>query len=389
MGPAAFPVGWPGQSLRCPGAKSYLPPLAGGLRGVLFEPHPNPPRKRGGSKTKKLGHCKASAPATPGMALGPVVPFIFRLFAAGPSTLIYPRQRRCAMKKWWLTIAVFLALFAGYRPGVATAQSGAGVPDIGNEVRGIFASKCAACHGPNLPKPKGRFGYVLDLRRIAENPEMVIPQRPDESELWVLIQRDEMPPSDSLHGALTPEQKEVVRSWIAAGAPDASPLLMDPSLSVRSEPMHLASIKQDPVDRTVRWLGKFHLLLLHFPIALVLAAGFAEFLSLRQRNSAPSELVRYCTSLGALAAIPTAALGWLHAASGNGASSPQILMAHRWLGTAAAVWLVVTAVYVERDTQRGVRSPNVRLLLLCGVLITALVAHLGGLLTNGEDFFRY
>ena len=293
------------------------------------------------------------------------------------------------MKKWWLTIAMFLALFAGYRPDIATAQSGARMADIGNEVRGIFASKCAACHGPDLPKPKGRFGYVLDLRRVAENPEMVIPQRPDESELWVLIQRDEMPPSDSPHGALTPEQKETIRAWIAAGAPDASSAVLDPPLSIRSEPMPMASIKMDPVDRAVRWLGKFHLLLLHFPIALVLAAGFAEFLSLRQRNSAPSEVVRYCISLGALAAIPTAALGWLHAASGNGIGSPQILMAHRWLGTLAAVWLIVTAIYVERDNQRGARSPRVRFLLLCGVLITALVAHLGGLLTNGEDFFRY
>src|ERR1700722_17056935 len=139
------------------------------------------------------------------------------------------------MKKWWLTIAMFLALFAGYRPDIATAQSGARMADIGNEVRGIFASKCAACHGPDLPKPKGRFGYVLDLRRVAENPEMVIPLRPTESELWVLVQRDEMPPSDSPHGPLPPEQKEVIRAWISGGAPDAYPIAPDSMPSVRSE----------------------------------------------------------------------------------------------------------------------------------------------------------
>jgi uncharacterized membrane protein/mono/diheme cytochrome c family protein len=293
------------------------------------------------------------------------------------------------MKKWWLTIAVFLALFAGYRPGVATAQSGARVPDIGIEVRRIFASKCVACHGPDLAKPKGRFGYVLDLRRIAENPEMVIPQRPDESELWVLIQRDEMPPHDSPHGTLTPEQKEAIRVWIAAGAPDASPYSSELSLSTRSEPPSSTSIELDPVDRIVRFLGKFHLLMLHFPIALVLAAGLAELLSLRKRNSIPSETVRFCLWLGALAAIPTAALGWLYAAAGNGSSSPEVLSIHRLLGTAAAVWLVFTAVCVEFDNRRGVRSPRVRSLLLCAVFITALVAHLGGQLANGENFFTY
>jgi uncharacterized membrane protein len=146
-------------------------------------------------------------------------------------------------------------------------------------------------------------------------------------------------------------------------------------------------VKLDPVERIIRWLGKFHLLLVHFPIALVLVAGLAEFLSVLKRNSIPSESVRFCIWLGALASVPTAALGWLHAAAGNGAGSPQLLMAHRWLGTTAAVYLIITAVCVELDTRRGARSRFVRLLLICGVLITALVAHLGGRLAYGEEFF--
>jgi uncharacterized membrane protein/mono/diheme cytochrome c family protein len=293
------------------------------------------------------------------------------------------------MKNWWLTIAVFLALFAGYRPGAASAQSNYPMSNKADKVRAIFATKCAGCHGPDLTKPKGRFGYVLDLRRIAENPEMVIPLRPDESELWVLIERNEMPPSDSPHGSLTQQQKEVIRAWIAAGAPEPTLNTLGPSDSAPLQPVPSASIDMSPFDRIVRWLGKFHLLLLHFPIALVLAGGFAELLSFRRRNSVPSETVRFCLWMGALAAIPTAALGWLHAESGNGSSSPEALAIHRWLGTAAAVWLVFTAVCVEVDNRRGVRSSRVRSLLLCAVFITALVAHLGGLLANGENFYTY
>jgi uncharacterized membrane protein/mono/diheme cytochrome c family protein len=291
------------------------------------------------------------------------------------------------VKKFWLAVAVSVSAFAGFRPGIANAQSGPPVQDIGSEALGIFATKCAVCHGPDLAKPKGRFGYVLDLKRMAENPEMVVPLRPTESELWILVQRGEMPPSDSPHGALTSEQKEVIRAWIAAGAPDASPVALDPSRSARSEPAPTTFVELGPVDRIIRGLGKFHLLLLHFPIALVLVAGLAEFLSVWKRNSIPSESVRFCIWLGALAAIPTAALGWLHAAAGNGAGSPQLLMAHRWLGTTAAVCLIITAICVELDTRRGARSRFVRLLLICGVLITALVAHLGGRLAYGEEFF--
>jgi len=133
------------------------------------------------------------------------------------------------MNTWWLSAAVSFAVVVGFRPEIANAQS---VPmrDLGDEVHGIFATKCAGCHGPDLAKPKGRFGYVLDLKRVAANTEMVIPQRPNESELWVLVQRDEMPPADSSHGPLTSVQKEVIRDWIAAGAPEAT--------QVRSTPHH-------------------------------------------------------------------------------------------------------------------------------------------------------
>jgi uncharacterized membrane protein len=143
------------------------------------------------------------------------------------------------------------------------------------------------------------------------------------------------------------------------------------------------------LDRILRWLGKFHLLMLHFPIALVFAAGVGELWSIWKRNPNPSEIVRFCLWLAAFAAVPTVVLGWLHAAAGNGVGSPQLLMAHRWLGTSAAVWLVFTAVCAERDVRHGVRSRHVLVLLVAGILFTALTAHLGGLLDHGGDFFTF
>ncbi len=245
--------------------------------------------------------------------------------------------------KRWMSLVVSLTIVAGLRAGVARARTVPPERPIGDEVRNVFATKCAGCHGPDLQKPQGRFGYVLDLPRVAGNPEMVIPLRPSESELWALVREDEMPPADSPHGVLSAEQKEIIRAWIAAGAPDAS--AGAPDASPRAS-----------ADRMLRWLGKFHLLLLHFPIALVLAAGLGEVWSVWQRNPLPSESVRFCSWLGALTAIPTAGLGWLLASDVNGLSSSQLLTAHRWLGTTAAVWLVITAVCVERDDRSGVRS---------------------------------
>jgi uncharacterized membrane protein len=261
--------------------------------------------------------------------------------------------------------------------------------DLGSEVRNVFANKCAVCHGPDLAKPKGRFGYVLDLRRVAENPEIVVPGEPDQSELWELVKRDEMPPSDSPQGALTLDQKETIRAWIAAGAQEPSTTSLDSLPSSQSESTVSAQTDIPAAQRILNWMGKFHLLLLHFPIALVIAAGVGEGWSVWRRNPIPSESARYCLWLGALASLPTAGLGWLYAAAGNGIGSPELLMAHRWLGTTAALWIVMTAICAERDARRGLRSICVRILLLIAIFIIALTAHLGGLLDRGKDFFTY
>ena len=100
-----------------------------------------------------------------------------------------------------------------------TVSAADGPRDLASEVLAVFSAKCAACHGPTVAKPKGRFGYVLDLGRVAGNREMVVPSSPQESELWELVRREEMPPPDSRTGALSPAQKETIRNWIAAGAP--------------------------------------------------------------------------------------------------------------------------------------------------------------------------
>jgi mono/diheme cytochrome c family protein len=95
--------------------------------------------------------------------------------------------------------------------------------DLASAALAVFSAKCADCHGPQLARPEGRFGYVTDLRRVANNPELVVPLAPDESELWEHVRRDEMPPEDAPSGPLSMSEKDVIRAWIAAGAPNVAP----------------------------------------------------------------------------------------------------------------------------------------------------------------------
>src|SRR5438270_10896462 len=140
--------------------------------------------------------------------------------------------------------------------------------DPAAEVRAVFAAKCAGCHGPALAKPKGRFGYVLDLARVASNREMIVPAAPDESELWELVRRGEMPPADSPTGPLTADEKETIRAWIAAGAPAPTSENASTILPPDATPSGATA-----VTRTLRQLGRLHVVLVHFPIALLIAAA--------------------------------------------------------------------------------------------------------------------
>jgi mono/diheme cytochrome c family protein/uncharacterized membrane protein len=258
--------------------------------------------------------------------------------------------------------------------GVARPAGAEGPDELALAARRVFKDACAGCHGPQLPKPKGRFGYVLDLKRLAANPEMVVPGKPGESELYEIIRRDEMPPSKPLSAA----QKETVRAWIQAGAPPAP---------AEAEARAAGSESSDVVRRVLRGAGKFHLLLLHFPIALLVTAAAGELWASARGRPEPGPTMRFCVVGGAATAVVAAALGWAYAASSSGAGAPEALAWHRWVGTAAAAWSVATAFVVEHDARRGTRNRNLQqLMVLLGALLIGAAGHFGGTLVHGDIF---
>jgi uncharacterized membrane protein len=223
---------------------------------------------------------------------------------------------------------------------------------------------------------------VLDLARVAGNPEMVVPSAPAESELWELVRRGEMPPEESPTGPLSDKEKETIRAWIAAGAPTDLAL---PSVSTSQDARSTSSAPSSEKS-ILSLLGPFHLVALHFPIALLIAASAAELWGMVTSSRTLMPAVRFCIVLGAIGAVTTASLGWIHAANGHGAGTPQLLGLHRWIGTAAAAWAVGTVIVSEWDQRRGVRSLWFRVWLFVGAVLVAFEGHLGGMLVHGDDF---
>src|SRR5205807_6141747 len=101
---------------------------------------------------------------------------------------------------------------------------------------------------------------------------------PAQSELWNVIRDDEMPPADAEAGTLSAEEKEVIRAWIEAGAPDDSSLQSPPVASPTAAPLVRAATEtrgRSSLERTLRLVGKLPVLVIHFPIALLVAAVVA------------------------------------------------------------------------------------------------------------------
>jgi len=140
----------------------------------------------------------------------------------------------------------------------------------------------------------------------------------------------------------------------------------------------------------LRWLGKFHVLAVHFPIALLVAAAAAELYFLLRGNRGSSSVVRFCVLLGAAAATVGAGLGLLNAGlNGSGADLPTVLTLHRWTGTASALMALIVGIFIEQDARRGDRRQLSRLSLFLTAALVSVAGHLGGTLVFGPDYFKW
>ena len=261
--------------------------------------------------------------------------------------------------------------------------------DLPSQVRSIFVAKCSECHGRGLSRPKAAL-YLHELGPLAANPEWVVPYEPEKSYLWTLVRDDDMPAKGAKAGPLNDQEKQTVRAWIAAGAPVPTPRAAIPQESPGTDNPALGAATPPLATRLFGWLGKLHVLVIHFPIALLAAAALGELLAARRGVQIPEPAVRFCVLLGAAGAVAAAALGWLLAdLGGRGSASSGILDLHRWLGTLAGFCAIGIAFWSERDSRRGQRTVLFRVLLWSGAILVAATAHFGGVLVHGSSFFAW
>ena len=256
--------------------------------------------------------------------------------------------------------------------------------DLASNVAELLESRCAVCHSPDSDKPRARkkWASANDLAATAADTSVVVPGVPDESELFNVIEFEDMPPSDSGLDLFNDEEKALLAKWITEGAvvpAEAADEIAGGNQVAAPKPKSKSkSVWEQPIPR---WISHFHPLIIHFPIALLVAAFLAEFLArflpaLKVTQSAAS----FCLGLGALSAVPSALLGWLLAE--NVSHRADEVFNHRWLGTATAT----AAVFVWWASRRWPKQRLLFLLVLAGAI--GATGHTGGGLSYGEDWLK-
>src|SRR5215469_2659789 len=133
-------------------------------------------------------------------------------------------------------------------------------------------------------------------------------------------------------------------------------------------------------SESAQFIGRFHLLAIHFPIVLILLVPILEIVR-RRRFPDLRPVIDFVMGLATLSASLAAILGWCLARSGG--YSGVLLRQHMWGGIclAATAWLAWGL--HPLDTDRRKRLYGIALAIM--VSLVAFTGYRGGQLSQGQD----
>ena len=175
----------------------------------------------------------------------------------------------------------------------------------------------------------------------------------------------------------------------AAPAGQAGGNTMAPSAGM--EGMHGMSMepedrsKMSVLERSLLWLGAFHPMIIHFPIAFFPAALFTAVVG--RRRPAFGAPVQFLVVAGGIVAPIAALLGWFNAGF-ELVDNDKLLLVHRWLGTAMGVGGLALAVWAWRRPWED-RGAGMILSLTLMTIAIAVQGWFGGALVYGMEHMNW
>lgn len=175
----------------------------------------------------------------------------------------------------------------------------------------------------------------------------------------------------------------------AAGTAQTAPMAHDPAMPGHTAVMADMAKTDDPptsfAARLVDWLGRFHPMLVHFPIAFVPAALFTAIVGRKRPGFAKPVQFLVVT---AAATAPFATLsGWLSGGFDPGLDD-WVMQSHRWLGTGIGIGAFALGVLALRRPDQD-RGPG--MIVGLSILTAAILVQgwFGGALVHGVDHLNW
>ena len=136
-------------------------------------------------------------------------------------------------------------------------------------------------------------------------------------------------------------------------------------------------------------IGKFHVLIVHFPIALGFCAVLADLLWLATRKDRFRDAGIYCLILAAISALPVVITGLAVARSQEFVGDYlSIVTTHKYLGITSFTIAALAAIIRLscRQKLKGLWLVAYCVLILALVVSIAFTGHYGGMLVHGKNF---
>jgi mono/diheme cytochrome c family protein/uncharacterized membrane protein len=250
----------------------------------------------------------------------------------------------------------------------------------------LFRQRCVKCHGADGTGNKAR-------KRLPEIPDFTDPSwqaRRADSKLVASIldgKGDDMPPA---RGKISAEQARGLVAYLRAFAPT-----MKESADEELEGIAPGAAAEDKpprgfFEKLIRWFGKFHPPVVHFPIALLTAAAVAELLRISTDKPVFDAISRYCLWFGTITALVSGVLGWFR--GGFRLTDPSwVMLTHRWLGTSTVVLALLVLVLYEVTCHLKPHRSRIwfQVPLIVLAVLVSVTGFFGGAVVYGLNHYNW
>ena len=125
-------------------------------------------------------------------------------------------------------------------------------------------------------------------------------------------------------------------------------------------------------------IGKFHPVLVHLPIGMLLIAAIFQLISHKQKSASLQPAINITLFWGTISAIASAISGFLLSKTDDYDAS--LISSHQWFGISVAAIAIVAFILNKQQHQ------HTKWVILLMTILVVITGHLGGSITHGSDY---